>query len=256
MSNNGHHARPRDPATGESLPPTSQPGYYPGFQTLSQRDFWDDATRRVVDGRVRDIPPIRFFSTAEVPLMQCLCDHLLPQGDRKPERRVSIMNYVDERLASGRIPGYRFETMPPDGEAYRLGFEALHRMARTAQGTDFMGLDWDTQEALLKALHDARPWTGAEDVWLQMPVIRWWALVMGDIASAYYAHPWAWDEVGFGGPAYPRGYSRLAHGEAEPWEVDEQLYLWLAPEGAMSDPVEPETVAHRGTPAQGQLGTH
>ena len=23
---------PRDPATGEALPPTPQPGYYPGFQ--------------------------------------------------------------------------------------------------------------------------------------------------------------------------------------------------------------------------------
>lgn len=256
MSGNGPDARPRDLATGESLPPASQPGYYPGFQTLSQRDFWDSATRRVVEERVRNVPRIRFFSPAEVPLMQCLCDHLLPQGDREPERRVPILNYLDERLAAGRIPGYRFEVMPPDGEAYRLGFQALDRMARTARGSDFLGLDWDSQEALLKALHDAEPWPGAEDVWSRMPVHRWWALVMGDIAAAYYAHPWAWDEIGFGGPAYPRGYSRLAHGEAEPWEVDERRYEWVAPEGALSDPVESERVAHRGTPAQGQLGTH
>ncbi len=256
MSNNGPHARPRDPATGESLPPTSQPGFYAGFQTLSQRDFWDDATRRVVEDRVNNVPQIRFFAPAEVTLMQCLCDHLLPQGDRQPDRRVPILNYVDERLASGRIPGYRFDTMPPDGEAYRLGFQALDRMAQTARSTDFLEMDWDDQEALLKTLHDADPWPGAEDIWPKMPVQRWLALVMGDIASAYYAHPWAWDEVGFGGPAYPRGYSRLAHGEAEPWEVDEQRYVWVAPEGALSDPVEPETVAHRGLPAQGQMGTH
>lgn len=27
--------------------------------------------------------------------------------------------------------------------------------------------------------------------------------------SAFYSHPWAWNEIGFGGPAYPRGYMRL-----------------------------------------------
>jgi hypothetical protein len=29
------------------------------------------------------------------------------------------------------------------------------------------------------------------------------------ILAAFYAHPWAWNEIGFGGPAYPRGYMRL-----------------------------------------------
>ena len=27
--------------------------------------------------------------------------------------------------------------------------------------------------------------------------------------TAFYAHPWAWNEIGFGGPAYPRGYKIL-----------------------------------------------
>ena len=35
---------------------------------------------------------------------------------------------------------------------------------------------------------------------------------MQDVVEAYYAHPYAWDEVGFGGPAYPRGYMRLERG--------------------------------------------
>jgi hypothetical protein len=40
--------------------------------------------------------------------------------------------------------------------------------------------------------------------------------------SAFYAHPWAWNEIGFGGPAYPRGYKYLALGAREPWEVEER----------------------------------
>ena len=46
-------------------------------------------------------------------------------------------------------------------------------------------------------------------------------MIMSDAIDAYYAHPWAWDEIGFGGPAYPRAYTRLERGEPEPWEVEE-----------------------------------
>ena len=31
----------------------------------------------------------------------------------------------------------------------------------------------------------------------------------------------AWDEIGFGGPAYPRGYLALNHGAPDPWEPRE-----------------------------------
>jgi hypothetical protein len=78
-------------------------------------------------------------------------------------------------------------------------------------------------------------------------VHRFWQLIMGDAIDAYYAHPWAWDEVGFGGPAYPRAYTRLERGEPEPWEVEEKRYEWLAPEAAVSDEVE--SAAHIHTEA-------
>ena len=53
---------PVDATTGQPLAPNAQPGYYPGFQTLSQQTFWDEATRKVVKARVEQVPPIRFFS--------------------------------------------------------------------------------------------------------------------------------------------------------------------------------------------------
>ena len=74
-----------------------------------------------------------------------------------------------------------------------------------------------------------------------------WQLMMGDASDAYYAHPWAWDEIGFGGPAYPRAYTRLERGEPEPWEVEEKRYEWLAPESAVSHEVK--SAAHLHTEA-------
>ncbi len=60
-------------------------------------------------------------------------------------------------------------------------------------------------------------------------------MLVTDVVAVYYAHPWAWDEIGFGGPAYPRGYMRLEEGEPEPWEVEEQRYDWQAPADSISD---------------------
>jgi len=60
-------------------------------------------------------------------------------------------------------------------------------------------------------------------------------MLLEDSVNVYYAHPWAWDEIGFGGPAYPRGYMRLENGLPEPWETDEVRYIWTAPADTLSD---------------------
>jgi hypothetical protein len=40
--------------------------------------------------------------------------------------------------------------------------------------------------------------------------------------SAFYSHPWAFNEIGYGGPAYPRGYKNLGLDRRENWEVAER----------------------------------
>jgi hypothetical protein len=85
----------------------------------------------------------------------------------------------------------------------------------------------------LKSIHDGKP-EPPHPVWKQMPAHRFWAMLMEDCVTAYYAHPWAWDEIGFGGPAYPRGYMRLENGLPEPWEKDEKRYEWNAPVDSVS----------------------
>lgn len=246
---------PVDAKTGLPIPPQEQPGYYPGYSTLSQQNFWDEATRRKILERVGETPPIRFFTADEARFMEVIASHLLPQDDRVPERRIPIVPRIDERLHKGLIPGYRFERMPPDGEAYRLGLRAIEQMAIHSYGRPFLELPWREQNELLKSIHDAKPKEGAAEIWEKMPIHRYWALMMQDCTHAYYAHPWAWDEIGFGGPAYPRAYFRLEHGEPEPWEVEEQRYEWKAPPSAASD-LKEEIAAHAEHPAAGQGGTH
>lgn len=245
---------PIDAQTGRPLAPRAQPGYYPGFSTLSQQAFWDEATRNVVLRRVHEVPPIRFFTTEEAQLMQAVITCVLPQDDRDEAHTVPILNVIDERLYAGRIDGYRYEDMPPDREAHRLGLRAIDTIAREVFGAPFLELQPDLQERVLLSIHDCEP-PAAHDIFARMSCKRYWMLLVQDCVEAYYAHPYAWDEIGFGGPAYPRGYMRLEGGKPEPWERDEQRYEWSGPGWSLSNDYEPIGGDHT-TMTPGQEGTH
>jgi hypothetical protein len=247
---------PVDPISGKPIAPSPQPGYYPGFSTLGQQDFWDEATRKVVLARVEQVPPIRFFTPDEERLMRAVCNRLLPQDDRDAAHKIPVINYIDDRLYNNRSDGYRYENMPPDPEAHRLGLQAIEAIARHMFNASFIDLGPNEQDAVLETIHDGNS-PAAQEIWQKMPIYHFWMLIMQDVIEAYYAHPYAWDEVGFGGPAYPRGYMRLEGGKPEPWEVEEERYAWEAPPSARSGKYTPIGGAsgHKlQTP--GQEGTH
>jgi hypothetical protein len=246
---------PRDARTGKAISSKMQPGYYPGYSTLGQQNFWDAATRTVVLDRVYNVPPIRFFTPEEAHLMESICEHIIPQSDRDDSRRIPILPVIDKRLFDDTHDGYRFEKMPPDREAFRLGLRAIDEMSQLQHGLPFVEIGALEQDQLLRSLQQAKP-RGADETWKRMPPERFWMLIVQDCIEAYYAHPWAWDEIGYGGPAYPRAYTRLENGLPEPWERDEERYEWDAPADSVSDEYEPIAgqAEHHGTP--GQEGTH
>jgi hypothetical protein len=244
-----------DAKTLTPLPPRKQPGYYPGYSTLSQESYWDAATRHVIEDRVKNVPPIRFFNQQQLPVFAAICDRILPQDDRVPERRIPIVNYIDARLFSKESDGYRYEDMPPDSEAHLLGIEAIDRTAQEVHGKPFTELDDLRKDLVLKSIHDGKK-LAAQDIWERMSIERYWQLLVGDCVTAYYSHPWAWDEIGFGGPAYPRAYMRLEGGMPEPWEKDEKRNEWAAPASSLSDRYEHIGQSEPDTSHQGQGGTH
>jgi len=180
----------------------------------------------------------------------------MPQDDRDEAHKIAIVNYIDNRLYNRNIDGYRFEDMPPDHEAHLLGLQAIEAIAQYMFSQSFIELGPRDQDQVLQTIHDGNP-PAAEDIWRKMSVTRFWMLLMQDAVDAYYAHPYAWDEVGFGGPAYPRGYMRLENGKPEPWEVEEQRYEWKAPPDSLSDVYRPigGPGGHK-TQTSGQEGTH
>jgi hypothetical protein len=208
-----------------------------------------------VVGRVKQVPPLRFFSPEEAQLMQAILDRLLPQDDRDEAHKIPLLPFIDERLYTGRINGYRYAHMPPDADAYRLGLQGIDAIARHLHGQAFIALEPQKQEQVLLTLHDGTPPAGKE-VWQRVSVNHFWMLLLQDAVSVYYAHPFAWDEVGYGGPAYPRGYIRLENGRPESWEVEEQRYAWAPPPTTLSGEASRAGEHGLDEPRRSDSGTH
>ncbi|HLZ68712.1 MAG TPA: gluconate 2-dehydrogenase subunit 3 family protein [Dehalococcoidia bacterium] len=194
-------------------------GRYPKADILAQRGHWDDATREVVLDRVHNVPRFSFFPPHEQATLIALCERVIPQAQRPSHRRVPLAPWIDQKCASGKLEGFRFDNMPPLSDAWRQGLAGLDHTAQALYGADFCDLDDAWQDVVLASIRDGSP-PGA--VWQALPATRWWNYIaLRQIAGVYYAYPYAWDEIGFGGPAYPRGYFALNHGAPEPWEPRE-----------------------------------
>jgi hypothetical protein len=192
---------------------------YPGADILSQRGHWDDATRRVVLDRVHNIPAYHFFEPVEIETLEALCARVVPQAHRPPERVVPLAPWIDARCLQQNEDGFRFEDMPPNPLAWRWGLEGLDQTAHALFHTRFAHLSGEAQDAVLRAVQGGSP---PGEAWTRMPAARWFIYTaLRQITGSYYAHPYAWDEIGFGGPAYPRGYESLNFGAPEPWEAHE-----------------------------------
>jgi Gluconate 2-dehydrogenase subunit 3 len=180
-------------------------GRYPDYNVLDEAGHWDEVTRQVVIERVEQVPPIRFFTTPQAHTLSVFCDCVMAQ-DREP--RIPVLNFIDEKLHDGKLDGFQHADMPDDREVW-------HTVARVLGEHRFAEMSVDDQHDLCQQFADGK---------LELPFNQTtaWSVVMRYVLQAFYSHPWSWNEIGFGGPAYPRGYTRLATGMREAWEGTEE----------------------------------
>ena len=182
---------------------------FPGFDVLDLADAWDPVTAGVVLRRVGPPPPLRWFSPQEEAVARPLLDLILDQHE---EPRVPVLEMVDARLSELSTDGWRYEDLPPDPQAWSQTLTALDEDARLRHGRGFAECDRDQQVGLLEAMLQSESWHG-------MRSDRVWSLWSRYACTAFYSHPWAWNEIGFPGPAYPRGYKNPGVDRREPFEV-------------------------------------
>ena len=192
---------------------------YPGYDVLAKWSgpSWNAKTRQVIARRLAIAPEPRFFTADEFETVTAIAARIVPQPPTRAPIPVAAL--VDQKLLDGIMDGYRTAGMPRDGEAWRVGLRALDAEARVAYRDRFAALAEGLQDALLQRAEAG-----------ELHASEWGAIcpkdffkkrLARDIVLAYYAHPAAWSEIGWGGPASPRGYVRLDFNERDPWEAAE-----------------------------------
>jgi hypothetical protein len=199
------------------------PTRYPHYDVLDKWSSpdWDEQTREVVRKRLEEIPQIRFFTDEEARLLRAIAERIVPQPDRNEAEKIPIVPWVDEKLHEDKRDGYRYEELPPQREAWRLGLAGIDEAARELfDGKSFIELDPISQDVVLTHVERGDP---PGITWQQLPAARFFRSVLClTIAKIYYAHPKAWSEIGYNGPSSPRGHVRKWEGGVDPWEAHEE----------------------------------
>jgi len=191
---------------------------YPDYKVLDKWDSpsFDEVTRKVLARRLDGVPDRRFLTVEEWELLEALAAHLIPQPERA--RPIPVVPWIDAMLADGDSSGSRRTGEPHDAEVWRTGLAAIENEARRRHGARFVALEPEMREMLLREVQSSV----VSDGWTGVAPKRFLIeFVLKTMTGIYYSHPDAWNEIGFGGPASPRGYVRLQLDKHDPWEADE-----------------------------------
>ena len=186
--------------------------YPPGtVRALLKTDQVTEATRQALTERL-DKPAQQpaFFSTDEFALLQAICNRLIPQDEQS--QQIDMVGGIDERLAANKANGWRYDTMPADGEAYRLGLQGINESAQLLFQQPFQNLTTEQQDRVLKSVQQQE---APGSVWQKLPADRFFEELLAEVVENYYSHPLAQEEIGYVGMADTPGWQRIGLNELE-----------------------------------------
>jgi hypothetical protein len=192
--------------------------YYPTYDVMTEQDEWDAHTRTIVQARTVREHPYHFLTSVEAECLRAWCSLLM--DDNRGEIIQYILGHIDQSLTGNKGEGQRKIGVPPAQILLREGLKAINESGWMADSQPFCQLDEPTQrQIMLQVSEGTLPLTEA---WEGIPQKELFQKILTLTVEAYYSHPQVWSEIGFGGPAYPRGYVRADIGQLDPWEAVKQ----------------------------------
>ncbi|WP_324674477.1 gluconate 2-dehydrogenase subunit 3 family protein [Hymenobacter sp. GOD-10R] len=197
----------------------SAPHYPDGtVRALLDTDLVTEATRAALESRLQtpSLEP-QFFDGTTYELLRAVAARLFPQPDRTEP--IELAALIDERLLTGQSDGWRYDALPPDREAYRLGLGGINESAQLLFQQSFLSLAPEQQDAVLTAVqHGEAP----GKTWETLPAVRFFEELLAELTENYYAHPLAQEEIGYVGMADVPGWHHLGLNALDPREPEAQ----------------------------------
>lgn len=192
--------------------------HYPNYDVMDSLNEWDPLTQEIVVKRKGPFPAPSFLQEHEVAMLRTIAQHLI--YDNRKQVLDYIVHHFDEDLTSNIGESYRKSQAPPADSLVREGLQAIDKVAQALHGNGFLDIDVKDQFAILASLQLEKAYPIPE--WSVIPQKSLFDKLLELTVSAYYSHPTIWSEIGYGGPAYPRGYYRIELGWRDPWEAKRQ----------------------------------
>lgn len=183
----------------------------PRFRHLAGENLLTAPTLAVLQAREeRTTGEPRHFAPEAFATFVALIARLKPLVERPTAREIALR--IDARLAERKGDGWRYDAMPPDGEAMVAGLAALEAEARADGSPAFA--EMNDPDSLIRKVQK-----GETRLQWGLPPKRFLEDLLAEVVSHAYAQPEAQDSIGYDGYADAQGWSHLEIGDArEPWE--------------------------------------
>ncbi|MCK8827642.1 gluconate 2-dehydrogenase subunit 3 family protein [Natroniella acetigena] len=189
--------------------------YYPDYDVLDSIEEWDPVTADAVLKRLGPFPALKFLTADEEQKLRVITKHLV--YDHRDEIFDWVIHFIDQRLDDEKGEYQRSPDAPPEKILIREGLQAIDKLAEKLYNEDFLSLEVEEQFEILASLQVGKAASIPE--WSTIPQQDLFDKLLILTVAPYYSHPTIWSEIGYGGPAHPRGYYRIELGLADPWEA-------------------------------------
>ncbi|TDF99480.1 gluconate 2-dehydrogenase subunit 3 family protein [Paenibacillus piri] len=194
--------------------------HYPSFEVMNEQDEWDDHTQTIVTSRLKPNINLQFLTSKEAELVKRISSLFV--NDQTPEVLDFVVGHIDQTLYQSPGESQRKADVPKAPELIRAGLQAIEQGVQEQYTSAFLELDMAEQKQYLQYISEsiAKP----QEVWDGIPQEALFKKLLNLTYESYCSHPKVWSEIGYAGPAYPRGYVRTQLGQLDPWEAQPEQW--------------------------------
>jgi hypothetical protein len=191
--------------------------HYPDFNVMDEKNQWDPHTQKIVSKRmkIQTLYPFQYLTKQEANTLTQLCSILL--GDDRYPVISYVVYHFDSTLKAGIGESQRKVSVPKQSILIRDGLALLNRVCIDMYGSSFDELKEETKKEVVCELILGN--LSLQTSQKSIPVKDFMQKILNEATAAYYSHPIIWSEIGYAGPAYPRGYVRTEFRLTDPWEA-------------------------------------